>query len=241
MKQADTAQTPNVDAREIRKFDGLASRWWDPAGEFKPLHRLNPLRMAFINERTKLEQSRCIDVGCGGGLLTEALAGHAASVTGIDMSGQALAVARIHQQKTGLRNIDYKQCVPADMLPEYAGQFDTVTCMEVLEHVPDPAALVADCGALVRPGGNVFFGTLNRNPRSFLLAIVGAEYLLGLLPRGTHSYDKFIRPSELRRWAHEAGLYCSDVAGMHYNPATENVRLSGNVDVNYLMHCTRPA
>lgn len=235
-----TTTETNVDPQEIRKFDELANRWWDPEGEFKPLHRLNPLRVIFIASRTRLSDSVCLDVGCGGGLLTESLAAHGASVTGIDMAPQPLAVARMHLQKVGGGTIDYRQTSAEAILPGEAGHFDVVTCMEVLEHVPDPAALVAACAQLVRPGGEVFFGTINRNPKAFLMAIVGAEYLLRILPRGTHSYEKFILPSELRRWSAASGLEYKDIAGVLYNPLRDTVELGNAVDVNYLMHFSRP-
>ncbi|MDP6616071.1 MAG: bifunctional 2-polyprenyl-6-hydroxyphenol methylase/3-demethylubiquinol 3-O-methyltransferase UbiG [Gammaproteobacteria bacterium] len=230
----------NVDPAEVRKFDDLASRWWDPEGEFKPLHRLNPVRLGYVAERAVISGKRCLDIGCGGGLLTEGLAELGADVTGIDMAGGPLAVARMHQEISGLESIRYLESTAEQLTADETGLYDTVTCMEVLEHVPDPAGLVAACRQLVKPGGNVFFSTINRNPKSFLMAIVGAEYIMGMLPKGTHDYARFIKPSELRRWAVQAGLQFRDLSGMTHSPFNGDFKLSDDVDVNYLMHFSAP-
>lgn len=229
----------NVDTGEIAKFDALASRWWDPTGDFRPLHEINPLRLDYIRQRATLAGSKVVDIGCGGGILTEAMAELGASVTGIDMAKAPLAVARLHQAESGA-NVEYLQTTAEDLASERAGQFDVVTCLEMLEHVPDPSTVIAACAKLVRPGGQVFFSTINRNPKSFLLAIVGAEYVLRLLPAGTHEYEKFIRPSELEAWSRHAGLQLQGSIGMHYNALTRAYSLGGNVDVNYIMHFQRP-
>lgn len=235
---ADT-HTANVDPAEISKFDALASRWWDPAGEFKPLHQMNPVRIAYIDARAPLAGRACLDVGCGGGILSEGMAERGAAVTGIDLAPAALAVARLHLSESG-QAVRYLETSADALLVAEAEQFDTVTCLEVLEHVPDPAQLVACCAGLVKPGGAVFFSTLNRNPKSFLTAIVGAEYLLGLLPRGTHEYAKFIQPAELDDWGRAVGLELIDLTGLHYAPLRETFSLGGNVDVNYLAHFSKP-
>jgi 2-polyprenyl-6-hydroxyphenyl methylase / 3-demethylubiquinone-9 3-methyltransferase len=232
--------SPNVDPREVAKFDDLAHRWWDPEGEFKPLHNINPLRLDYVERRVPLADARVLDVGCGGGILAESMARRGATVTGIDMAEAPLEVARLHLLESGLE-VDYRQVPVERLADEMPGAFDVVTCMEMLEHVPDPASVVSACARLVRPGGHVFFSTINRNPRSFLLAIVGAEYLLRLLPRGTHEYARFIRPSELTRWVRAAGLETCHVAGLGYNPLTREYRLDDDVQVNYLMHTTRDA
>ena len=229
----------NVDAAEVAKFDALASRWWDPEGEFRPLHEINPLRLDWIRQYVDLRDSRVVDVGCGGGILTEAMAGCGATVTGIDMAEAPLAVARLHQAESGAA-VDYRQMTAEQLAAEAAGGFDVVTCLEMLEHVPSPARVVASVAELVRPGGHVFFSTINRNPKSFLFAIVGAEYLLRLLPAGTHEYQKFIRPSELDGWARAAGLELRASIGMHYNPLTKEYTLGPGLGVNYLMHFRRP-
>ena len=232
------ADTGNVDVAEIAKFDALATRWWDPDGDFRPLHEINPLRLDYIRQRAELDGRSVIDVGCGGGILTEALARQGARVTGIDMAEAPLAVARLHQAESGT-DVDYRHATAEDIASQAAGQFDVVTCLEMLEHVPSPAAVVKACAEIVRPGGHVFFSTINRNPKSFLFAIVGAEYLLRLLPKGTHEYEKFIRPSELEEWARHAGLELRSSIGLHYNPLTKEYSLGANVDVNYLMHFER--
>ncbi|MCH8302551.1 MAG: bifunctional 2-polyprenyl-6-hydroxyphenol methylase/3-demethylubiquinol 3-O-methyltransferase UbiG [Proteobacteria bacterium] len=232
--------TPNnVDATEIAKFDALASRWWDPAGEFRPLHKINPLRLDYIRQRATLSGSRVVDIGCGGGILTESMAALGASVTGIDMAEGPLAVARLHQAESGT-NVEYLQSTAEDLASKRPGQFDVVTCLEMLEHVPSPPAVIAACAELLRPGGNMFFSTINRNPKSFLFAIIGAEYVLRLLPAGTHEYEKFIRPSELERWSRHCGLQLKSSIGLHYNPLTREYSLGENIDVNYLMHFQRP-
>jgi 2-polyprenyl-6-hydroxyphenyl methylase/3-demethylubiquinone-9 3-methyltransferase len=229
----------NVDPAEIAKFDALASRWWDPAGDFRPLHEINPLRMDYIRQRVTLAGSKIVDIGCGGGILTESMAERGASVTGIDMAEGALAVARLHQAESGT-NVDYQQTTAEDFAQRHAGGFDVVTCLEMLEHVPSPSTVIEACAVLVRPGGDVFFSTINRNPKSFLHAIIGAEYLLRLLPAGTHEYEKFIRPSELEAWSRHSGLQLQGSVGLHYNPLTREYSLGDNIDVNYLMHFHRP-
>jgi len=225
--------THNVDPGEIEKFEKLAGRWWDPNSEFKPLHDINPLRLDYIDRLAPLANRHVIDIGCGGGLLTEGMATRGAQVIGIDMGNAPLSVARLHQHESGL-DIDYQQATAEQMAARQAGNFDTVTCMEMLEHVPDPAATIAACAQLIRDDGRVFLSTINRNPKAYLFAIVGAEYLLRLLPRGTHDYAKFIRPSEMETWAREAGLQLVDLTGMSYNPLTQEYRLGTNVSVNYL-------
>jgi len=233
-----TQTQTNVDPAEIAKFEALASRWWDPHSEFKPLHDINPLRLNFINERVGLAGKTVLDVGCGGGILSESMARLGAQVTGIDLGEAPLAVARLHLKESGQR-VEYR-CVSAeDIARERPGTFDVVTCLEMLEHVPDPASVVKALGQLVRPGGHVFISTLNRNPKSFLFAIVGAEYVLNMLPRGTHEYMKFIRPSELERWQRDADLQLRELTGMHYNPLTRRYTLGPGVDVNYLAWAER--
>ena len=229
----------NVDPAELAKFNALASRWWDPQGEFKPLHEINPLRLDWIRERVDLADTRSIDIGCGGGILAEAMADAGATVTAIDMADAPLAVARLHQLESGVA-VDYRQATAEELADAEPGSFDVVTCLEMLEHVPDPAQVIRSCAELVKPGGDVFFSTINRNPKSFVFAIVGAEYVLGLLPKGTHEYEKFIKPSELETWARRAGLVLQSSIGMHYNPLTREYSLGPNLDVNYLMHYKRP-
>jgi 2-polyprenyl-6-hydroxyphenyl methylase / 3-demethylubiquinone-9 3-methyltransferase len=229
----------NIDSLEISKFDALASRWWDPSGEFRTLHEINPLRLAYIDERVSLRNKRVLDIGCGGGLLAEAMASRGADVTGIDMAEAPLKVARLHLNESGLK-INYQKIAAETLAMTTAGQFDAVTCLEMLEHVPDPEAIVRACATMVKPGGHVFFSTLNRDVKSFMLAILGAEYLLRLIPRGTHEYAKFICPSELDRWARLAELELRSSTGLHYNPLTRHYWLGGNLDVNYFMHFTRP-
>jgi 2-polyprenyl-6-hydroxyphenyl methylase/3-demethylubiquinone-9 3-methyltransferase len=228
----------NVDAAEIAKFSELAHRWWDPNSEFKPLHEINPLRLEWIDALAPLAGKKVLDVGCGGGILAEAMAGAGAMVSGIDLSEKALKVARLHLFESG-RQVDYQLVSAEDYAAQHAGTFDIVTCMEMLEHVPDPASVVAACARLVKPGGHVFFSTLNRNPKSYLFAVIGAEYLLKLLPRGTHDYAKFIRPAELARMAREAGLETEQLIGMTYNPLTRIYRLEADTDVNYLLATRR--
>lgn len=227
--------TDNVDPAEIKKFEDLAERWWDPSSEFKPLHAINPLRTNFINQRSPVSGLKVLDIGCGGGILAEALATLGADVTAIDMGEAPLNIARLHQQKSGL-NIDYRQILAEQLATQEAGRYDIVTCLEMLEHVPKPASTIAACAELVKPEGHVYFATINRNPKSWLMAIVGAEYVLNLLPRGTHEYKKLIKPSELEGWARQANLKTMEMTGMHYNPFSQHYTLGAGVDVNYLMH-----
>ncbi len=231
-----TVNTQNRDDSEIRKFEALAARWWDPNSEFRPLHEINPLRMGFINRKINVAGKRCIDIGCGGGILSEALARQSASVTAIDLAEASLAVARLHQLESGLEDIRYENISAEEMAEKEAGQYDVVTCLEMLEHVPDPEAVVAACARLAKPGGHLFFSTINRNPKSWLFAIVGAEYVLNLLPRGTHDYAKFIKPSELANWCRHQDLEQGELTGMTYNPLTRQYKLAPDVSVNYLVH-----
>ncbi|MGH8250062.1 MAG: bifunctional 2-polyprenyl-6-hydroxyphenol methylase/3-demethylubiquinol 3-O-methyltransferase UbiG [Steroidobacteraceae bacterium] len=230
---------PNVDPAEISKFDAVAPRWWDPDGEFRPLHDLNPARLDYIEARAGLGGRRVLDVGCGGGLLTEGMARRGARVCGIDLAPAALEVARLHALESGVI-IDYRQIAAESLADAEPGAFDLVTCLEMLEHVPAPAAIVAALARLVRPGGDVICSTINRNAKAFALAIVGAEYLLRLLPMGTHQYARLIRPSEIARWGRDAGLEIADLSGLGYNPATRKARISGDISVNYLVHFRRP-
>lgn len=229
----------NVDAAEVAKFDALASRWWDPDGEFRPLHEINPLRLDWIRQYADLNGRSVVDIGCGGGILAESMAAAGADVTGIDMAEGPLAVARLHQVESGA-SVDYRQSTAEELAAANAGQYDIVTCLEMLEHVPSPAQIIASVHTLLRPGGLAFFSTINRNPKSFMFAIVGAEYVLKLLPAGTHEYRKFIRPSELDSWARDADLELKASIGMHYNPLTRDYSLGPGLDVNYLMHFVRP-
>ncbi len=230
----------NVDDLEIKKFEALAARWWDPTSEFKPLHEINPLRMGFLTQITSLAGKRVLDIGCGGGILAEAMARQGAQVVAIDMAEASLSVARLHQLESKL-NIDYRR-IPAEELAELEpASFDIVTCLEMLEHVPDPSAIVSACQKLVKPEGEVLFSTINRNPKSYLFAIIGAEYILNLLPRGTHEYAKFIRPSELAGWARDAGLELQEQRGMTYNLLSKRYSLGKDLDVNYLAHYHKPA
>ena len=227
----------NADAQEISKFEQLASRWWDPDSEFKPLHDLNPLRLDYIEQRVGgLAGKRALDVGCGGGILAESMAQRGAQVLGIDLGEAPLAVARLHQLESGVA-LDYQRIAAEELADREPASFAVVTCMEMLEHVPDPASTIAACARLLEPGGHVFFSTINRNPKSYLFAIIGAEYVLRLLPKGTHDYRKFIRPSELDGWARAAGLSFHDLTGLHYNPLTRNYWLGPGVAVNYMVHC----
>ena len=230
----------NVDPQELSKFSELAHRWWDPDSEFRPLHQINPLRLEWIDGLAHLKGQLALDVGCGGGILAEAMARRAAHVTGIDLATRPLGVARLHALEAGVENIEYREIAAEALAAEVPGRFDVVTCMEMLEHVPDPSSVVRACATLVRPGGWVFFSTLNRNPKSFLFAIIGAEYVLGLLPKGTHEYARFIKPSELARWARESGLTLEGSKGMEYNPLTRRYKLSSDTSVNYLFACRRP-
>lgn len=233
------ATTPNVDPSEIAKFEALASRWWDPHSEFKPLHDINPLRLNWIDERASLAGKTVLDVGCGGGILSESMARRGARVTGIDMGEAPLLVARLHLLESG-QQVEYRQVPVEQLAAERPASFDVVTCLEMLEHVPDPSAVVKACFALVRPGGHVFFSTINRNPKAYALAILGAEYILRMLPRGTHDYAKFIKPSELAGWVRAAELDMTDITGLHYNPLTRRYWLGPNVDVNYMVATRRP-
>lgn len=229
----------NVDPSEISKFSALAHKWWDPDSEFKPLHDINPARIAYIQQHTALTSQRVLDVGCGGGILSEAMARHGAQVTGIDLAERPLKIAKLHLLESG-QSVDY-QCIAVDALAQQQPEhYDCVTCMEMLEHVPDPAQVVAACAQLTRPGGWVFFSTLNRTPKSYLFAVLGAEYVLNLLPRGTHDYARFIRPPELARMTRAAGLDCSSITGMHYNPFSRAVTLNQDCQINYLIACHKP-
>ena len=232
--------TINADPAELQKFSDLAHRWWDPASEFKPLHEINPLRLGWIDGKAALAGKRVLDVGCGGGILAEGMAGISADVTGIDLSEKALSVARLHLFESG-HKVDYRLISAEALADEAPASFDVVTCMEMLEHVPDPAAIVSACATLVKPGGSVFFSTLNRNAKSFLFAIVGAEHVLNLLPKGTHEYARFIKPSELAQWCRNAGLELRATRGMTYNPITRRYALGDDTSVNYLLACRKPA
>lgn len=230
----------NVDQAELHKFSALAARWWDPQGPMRPLHDINPVRLQWIDGIAPLKGRRVADIGCGGGVLAEAMADRGAIVTGIDLAGKPLRVAQLHALESGAR-VEYREASAEALAAELPAAFDVVTCMEMLEHVPEPASVVAACAALVKPGGVVFFSTINRNLKSFALAIVGAEYVLNLLPRGTHEYAKFIRPSELIAHARAAGLALSDLIGMRYDPFSKTATLGPDTDVNYLVACRRPA
>ena len=229
----------NVDAQELAKFSELAHRWWDRESEFKPLHEINPLRLDWIDGIVPLRDKAVLDVGCGGGILAESMALRGAHVLGIDLAGKSLGVARLHALETGVEGLDYREVSVEDLARERPGTFDAVSCMEMLEHVPDPGSVVRACRELVRPGGWVFFSTINRSPKSFLHAIVGAEYVLGLLPKGTHEYARFIRPSELARWSRDCGLAVEGSRGMGYNPLTRRYALTDETSVNYLLATRR--
>ena len=228
----------NADPVELEKFSRLAHRWWDPAGEFRPLHEINPLRLDWIDAHASLKGKTVLDVGCGGGILAEAMAARGARVTGIDLAEKALKVAELHLLESGF-SISYEKITVEDLAARRAGEFDVVTCMELLEHVPEPGAMVAACARLVRPSGQVFFSTINRNPKAYLFAVIGAEYVLGLLPKGTHDYARFIKPSELARWCRDSALATDELIGMTYNPLTQRYRLGRDCDVNYLVRCRR--
>lgn len=229
----------NVDPRESGKFDALASRWWDPAGDFRTLHDINAPRVEFLTERTAIEGRRVLDVGCGGGILSEALAARGAKVTGLDAAERALKVARLHMSESGL-DIDYRHVTAESLAESEAGTFDVVCCLEMLEHVPDPGQTVAACAALCKPGGDLLFSTINRSPLAWATAIVGGEYILGLLPKGTHRYDRLIRPAELAAACRRADLEVREITGMHYNPLSRTVRFGGAPRVNYFLHAQRP-
>ncbi|NCZ78494.1 MAG: bifunctional 2-polyprenyl-6-hydroxyphenol methylase/3-demethylubiquinol 3-O-methyltransferase UbiG [Burkholderiaceae bacterium] len=229
----------NVDHSEIDKFSALAHRWWDPTSEFKPLHAINPLRLGWIQSITNLQGKRILDVGCGGGILAESLSKAGATVTGIDLSTKALKVAELHQLESGT-SVRYLAISAEDLAKEESQSYDVVTCMEMLEHVPDPSSVVQACAKLCKPGGHIFFSTLNRNPKSYLFAIIGAEYILQLLPKGTHQYEKFIKPSELVQFTRAAGLEVIELKGMTYNPITQIYRLGSDTDVNYMMATRKP-
>ncbi|HNN46516.1 MAG TPA: bifunctional 2-polyprenyl-6-hydroxyphenol methylase/3-demethylubiquinol 3-O-methyltransferase UbiG [Azospira sp.] len=230
----------NVDPTELQKFSDLAHRWWDPNSEFRPLHEINPLRLDWIDRLAPLKGRKVLDVGCGGGILAEAMAARGANVTGIDLAEKPLGVARLHLLESG-RSVDYRQVSAEELATQEAGTYDVVTCMEMLEHVPNPASTIASCAALVKPGGHVFFSTISRNPKAYLFAVIGAEYILQLLPKGTHDYAKFIKPSELSRWAKSVGLEVDEIIGMSYNPLTKAYSLGRDTDVNYLVHTIRDA
>jgi 2-polyprenyl-6-hydroxyphenyl methylase/3-demethylubiquinone-9 3-methyltransferase len=229
----------NADPLELQKFSDLAHRWWDPTSEFRPLHEINPLRLEWINALAPLAGKRVLDVGCGGGILAEAIAKKGANVKGIDLSEKALKVAELHSLESEVQ-VSYELIAAEALAAREAGQYDVVTCMEMLEHVPDPSAIVQACATLVKPGGRLFFSTLNRNPKSYLFAIIGAEYMLRMLPRGTHDYAKFIKPAELSQFARNANLEVQALKGMTYNPLTKIYSLNHDTDVNYLMACSKP-
>jgi len=231
----------NVDTAEVAKFEALASRWWDKHSEFKPLHDINPLRSNYIDERSAVAGKKVIDVGCGGGILAESLALRGAIVTGIDMGEAPLQVAKLHSLESDV-SIDYRRITAEDIAEEQPGQYDIVTCMEMLEHVPDPSSVIRACAKLCKPGGHIYFSTINRNPKAYLFAVVGAEYLLKMLPKGTHEYSKFIRPSELSNWVRQACLQLHNMTGLTYNPLTKHYKLNDNdVSVNYMFHTTKPS
>ncbi len=230
--------TANVDPLELEKFSELAHRWWDPQSEFKPLHEINPLRLDYIDSHVKFFNKQILDVGCGGGILAESMAARGAIVTGIDLADKPLKVAELHLLETG-QHVDYRKISAEDLARERPASFDAVTCMEMLEHVPDPAATVAACAALVKPGGHVFFSTINRNPKAYLFAVIGAEYVLRLLPRGTHDYARFIKPSELAAMCRHAQLEVAGLTGMTYNPFTQQYALEADASVNYILHAAK--
>jgi len=234
-----TSRHVNVDPAERSRFDELAATWWDPEGQSRPLHELNPARVRFISERARLHESSVADIGCGGGILTEAMGLQGACAVGLDIATRALEVARLHALESGVQ-VEYVESTVEDYAREHAGSFDIVTCMELLEHVPDPASVLAACSVLLRPGGHCFLSTLNRTPAAFALAIVGAEHVMRLIPRGTHRYDRFIRPSELTGWLRASGMQVLEICGLHYNPLSRTARLGGNVQVNYLVHAVKP-
>jgi len=238
MKFLNTMTMLNADPAELEKFGDLAHHWWDPNSEFKPLHDINPLRLDWIDQAIGLAGKRILDVGCGGGLLSEGMAVRGANVTGIDLSEKPLGVAKLHLLESG-QKVDYRKISVEHLADEMPGAFDAVTCLEMLEHVPNPSSVIAACARLVKPGGQVFLSTLNRNPKSYLFAVVGAEYIMNMLPKGTHDYAKFIKPSELARWAKLAGIEPDEVVGMSYNPLSKVYSLGTDTSVNYLMRATR--
>jgi len=231
----------NADPQELAKFSDLAHRWWDPHSEFRPLHEINPLRLDWIETHARLSGRRVLDVGCGGGILSDSMARRGASVLGIDLAAKALKVAQLHALEAATASVEYREVAAEALADEMPAHFDVLTCMEMLEHVPDPASIVRACAELVKPGGWVFFSTINRNAKAFALAIVGAEHVLKLLPKGTHEYAKFIRPSELAQWCRDASLELTDTRGMQYNPISQRYRLSSDTGVNYLIACRKPA
>lgn len=231
----------NADPQELAKFSELAHRWWDTESEFRPLHQINPLRLDWIDSHARLQGKRVVDIGCGGGILSDSMARRGANVLGIDLASKSLKVAQLHALEAGTQDVDYREVAAETLATEQPGTFDVVTCMEMLEHVPQPASIVNACAELVTPGGWVFFSTINRNAKAFAFAIVGAEHVLKLLPKGTHEYAKFIRPSELAQWCRDAGLELVDTRGMEYNPITQVYRLSGDTSVNYLIACRKRA
>ncbi len=230
----------NADPQELAKFSDLAHKWWDPESEFRPLHQINPLRLDWIDQFAAISGKNVVDVGCGGGILAESMARRGASVLGVDLADKPLKVAQLHAMEGGVANLDYRSIAAEDLAVEQPAAFDVVTCMEMLEHVPDPSSIIRACASMARPGGWVFFSTLNRNPKSFLFAIVGAEYLLKLLPQGTHEFSRFIRPAELARWIREAGLELVQFKGLEYNPITRRYWLSEDTSVNYMVACRKP-
>ena len=234
------ATAPNADPAELAKFGDLAHRWWDPQGEFRPLHEINPLRLDWIDRLSQIQGKRVVDVGCGGGILAESMARRGANVLGVDLADKPLKVAMLHAMEAGVSNIEYRSVAAEALAAERPAQFDVVTCMEMLEHVPDPSSVVNACAQMVKPGGWVFFSTINRNPKAFAMAIVGAEYVLKMLPKGTHEYAKFIQPAELLRWARQARLNHVEFKGMGYNPLTRRYSLHQDTSVNYLVACRKP-
>jgi len=238
MTDTQHSTTQNVDPSEIKKFEDLAASWWDTNSEFKPLHDINPLRADFINQHSPVAGLKVLDVGCGGGLISEAMANFGATVTGIDMGEAPINVAKLHLLESG-HQVEYLQITAEELAEQRPEQYDIVTCLEMLEHVPDPSSVITACSKLVKPEGHVYFSTINRNPKAWLFAIVGAEYILNMLPKGTHEYKKLIRPAELDAWARQTGLNTQKMIGMHYNPLTKQYKLDKGVDVNYLMHTVK--